>query len=170
MMGQQGASTDYYLHPVAYDVWRRGGAKGDLPLPGRNAVLVPGHVLSDHDYPLRVNANGLADAKGHGKIDRKTAPYTFNAGKLTQDEMNARAQAFQTKFTDGWRLFDENTVKWHHANPEIDAMYRYTQENSRNLRDGGSSLVRADIDRARSEAGERPWADVTVDAPVGEPA
>jgi hypothetical protein len=170
MMGQQGASTDYYLHPVAYDVWRRGGAKGDLPLPGRNAVLVPGHVLSDHDYPLRVNANGLADAKGHGKIDRKSAPYTFNAGKLTQDEMNARAQAFETKFTDGWRLFDENTVKWHHTDPEIDAMYRYTQENSRNLRDRGSSLVRADVDQARREAGERPWSDVTIESRVEEPA
>ncbi len=68
LLGEQGSSTDYYLHPTAYDVWRRGGANGDLPTPGRNAVLVPAHILSDHDYPLRVNANGLADAKGHGSM------------------------------------------------------------------------------------------------------
>jgi hypothetical protein len=170
LMGQQGASTDYYLHPTAYDVWRRSGGKGELPLPGRNAVLVPAHILSDHDYPLRVNANGLADAKGSGSIDPKAAPYTFNAGKLSQDDMNSRAKAFQTGFTDGWRHFDENTIKWHHDDPEIDAMYRYTQEQSRNLSNRGSSLVRSDIDKARSDAGEQPWSQVTANARVGEPA
>jgi hypothetical protein len=169
LMGHQGASTDYYLHPTAYDVWRRSGASGDLPIPGRNAVLVPAHILSDHDYPLRVNANGLADARGTGSIDAKTARYTIDGGKLTQDEMNARAQAFDSKLTTDWRYFDENTVKWHHDDPEIDAMYRYTQAHSRNLRDRGASLVRSDVDAARTAAGERPWADVSLDA-IGEPA
>ncbi len=167
--GQQGASTDYYLHPVAYDVWRRSGGKGDVPAPGRNAVLVPAHILSDHDYPLRVNANGLADAQGRSSMERKTELYTLAGGKLTQDEMNARARTFSSKFTDGWRDFDENTVKWHHHDPEVDAMYRYTQEHSRNLRDRGSSLVRKDIDAARTAAGERPWSDVSLTA-IGEPA
>jgi hypothetical protein len=168
LMGKQGSSTEYYLHPTSYDVWRRSGAKGDLPTPGRNAVLVPAHILADHDYPLRVNANGLADANGHGKIDAKTARYTLAGGKLTQDEMNERAKAFRSKFTDGWRYFDENTIKWHHGEPEIDAMYRYTQEQSRNLHDRGSSVVRTDIDAARSAAGERPWSAVSLEsAPVG---
>ena len=168
LMGRQGSSTEYYLHPTSYDVWRRSGAKGDLPIPGRNSVLVPAHILSDHDYPLRVNANGLADAKGHGKIDAKTARYTIAGGKLTQDEMNARARDFRSKFTDGWRYLDENTIKWHHADPEVDAMYRYTQEGSRNLADRGSSLVRADVDAARTAAGERPWSEVSLEtAPVG---
>ena len=169
LMGQQGASTDYYLHPTAYDVWRRGGATGDLPTPGRNAVLVPAHILSDHDYPLRVNTHGLSDARGTGRIDPKAALYTIDGGKLTQDEMNARAQAFSSKFTDGWRHFDENTVKWHHQDPEVEAMYRYTQEHSRNLRDRGASLVRGDIDAARMAAGESPWSDVSLGA-IGEPA
>ena len=26
-MGHQGSSTEYYLHPTSYDVWRRSGAK-----------------------------------------------------------------------------------------------------------------------------------------------
>jgi hypothetical protein len=169
LLGQQGSSTDYYLHPTAYDVWRRGGAKGDLPAPGRNAVLVPAHILSDHDYPLRVNSNGLADAKGHSSMEPKSGLYTFGEGKLTQDEMNQRAREFKSKFTDGWRDFDETTIKWHHEDPEIGAMYRYTQETSRNLRDGGSSLVRSDIDAARTAAGERPWSEVSLHA-VGEPA
>jgi hypothetical protein len=116
-----------------------------------------------------VNANGLADARGTGSIDAKTALYTIDGGKLTQDEMNARARAFESKFTNGWRHFDENTIKWHHGDPEVDAMYRYTQETSRNLRDRGSSLVRSDVDAARTAAGERPWADVSLGA-VGEPA
>jgi hypothetical protein len=168
LMGKQGSSTEYYLHPTSYDVWRRSGAKGELPGPGRNAVLVPAHILSDHDYPLRVNANGLADAKGHGKIPAKSGRYTIAGGKLTQDEMNARAREFRSKFTDGWRYFDENTIKWHHADPEVDAMYRYTQERSRNLHDRGSSVVRADIEAARSAAGERPWSEVSLQsAPVG---
>ena len=164
LMGQQGASTDYYLHPIGYDSWRRSGAKADLPLPGRNAVLVPATVLRDHDYPARVNPNGLADAKGHGKIPEKTAGYSLHCGKLSQDEMNERARAFRTQFVDGdWRLYDEQTVKWHHDDPDVNAMYRYTQEHSRLLRDGGASLVRSDIDAARRQAGEKPWEEVVAE-------
>jgi hypothetical protein len=47
-------------------------------------------------------------------------------------------------------------------------MYRYTQEQSRTIADRGSSLVRSDIDAARTAAGERPWAQVSLEsAPVG---
>jgi len=82
--------------------------------------------------------------------------------------MNGRAREFRSKFTDGWRYFDENTIKWHHGDPEIDAMYRYTQEGSRNLAGRGSSVVRSDVDAARSAAGERPWSEVSLEsAPVG---
>jgi hypothetical protein len=89
-------------------------------------------------------------------------------GKLSQDELNARAKAFQSPLIDGpWRNLDWATIKWHHDDPEVDAMYRYTQEQSRLLRDGGSSLVRADIDAARREAGERPWREVSVGAEAG---
>ena len=150
LVGKQGASTDYYLHPTSYGVWRRSGAKGPLPPPGRNAVLVPAHVLADHDYPLRVNANGLSDARGTAAMPPKRARYSFGEGKLTQDEMNARARDFSTQFTGPWRHFDENTIKWHYTDPEVDAMYRYTQENSRNLSDRGSGVLRADIDKART--------------------
>jgi hypothetical protein len=169
LMGKQGASTDYYLHPTAYDVWRRSGGQGDLPTPGRNAVLVPAHILSDHDYPLRVNPNGLASAKGTCSMDAKTAKYTVAGTKLAQDEMNDRARAFTSGFVDGpWRHLDENTVKWHYGDPEVDAMYRYTQERSRLLADRGASLVRSDIDAARTGAGERPWSKVSLQAaPVG---
>ena len=163
LLGEQGSSTEYYVHPVAYDVWRRSGGKGELPPPGRNAVMVPAHVLSDHDYSLRVNANGLADAKGTSSMEQKSALYTIAGTKMTQDEMNERARAFRSEFTDGkWRHFDENTVKWHHTDPEVDAMYRYTQETSRNIRDRGASILRADIDGARSAAGERPWSEVSL--------
>ena len=84
--------------------------------------------------------------------------------------MNDRARSFQTRFTDGWRHLDENTIKWHYTDPEVEAMYRYTQEQSRNLRDRGSSLVRSDIDKARADAGERPWSGVELETRVKEPA
>ena len=158
LLGQQGSSTEYYLHPTAYDVWRRSRrARATCRSPGRNAVLVPAHILSDHDYPLRVNANGLADAKGHGEMEPKSGLYTIAGGKLTQDEMNQRARDFRSKFTDGWRYFDENTIKWHHGEPEIDAMYRYTQEQSRNLRDRGlgAACAATSTPRARRPASGR---------------
>jgi hypothetical protein len=169
MDGLLAAQNDYYLHPVSYAVWRRGGAKGDLPAPGRNANLVPARVLGSDDYPRRVNPNGLADARGTSSLPAKSGPYTTTVGRLTEDELNERARAFRSPLLEApWRHIDEQTIKWHHAEPEVDALYRYTQEGSRLLRDRGSSLVRADIDRIRREAGERPWNEVTVEAP--EPA
>jgi hypothetical protein len=60
-------------------------------------------------------------------------------------------------------------VKWRWQTPEVDELYRYAQERSRLLRGQGSSLVRADIERLRTEAGERPWSAVAME-PRGEPA
>jgi hypothetical protein len=127
--------------------------------------MIPGQVLSDHDYARRVNPNGLADCVGSNNLPPKTSTYSTTLGRLTEDEMNAAAKAFTSPLVDGpWRNFDAYTIKYHHADPEVDAMYRHTQETSRLLRDRGSSLVRKDIDAARTEAGERPWRSVSVSA------
>ena len=45
LMGKQGSSTEYYLHPTSYDVWRRRARTATCRSPGRNAVLVPAHIL-----------------------------------------------------------------------------------------------------------------------------
>lgn len=163
MDGRLAASNDYYLHPVSYAVWRRSGGAAPLPAPGRNANLVPAHVLGDHDYSLRANPNGLADVRGWSSLPAKTNKYTFNRGKLTEGEMNDQARAFASPLVEApWRHVDEQTVKYHFAEPEVDALYRYTQERSRLLRDRGASLRRADLEAIRRDAGERPWSEVTV--------
>ena len=53
-------------------------------------------------------------------------------------------------------------MKYGYEDPDVDAMYRYTQEHSRLLKDRGSALVRADIDRIRTEAGESTWAEAAA--------
>jgi hypothetical protein len=163
LVGLRGSQSDYYLHPVAYGVWRRSGAKSPLPTPGRSANLVPADVLQDHDYAPRVNPDGLTDIKGSWSLPAKTGKYTLACGRLTEAEMNQRARTFSSPLLEApWRHLDEQAVKWRWEEPEVDAMYRYAHEHSRLLRDQGSSLRRADLDAARRAAGERAWSDVHV--------
>jgi hypothetical protein len=170
LTGSVGSSNDYYLHPILYGVWRRSGARDALPHPGRGAHLIPGHVLVDHDYPRRVNPNGLADSRGTSSLPAKTSTYSTSAGRLSEDELNAAAKSFASPLVESsWRHFDSYTIKYHHADPEVAAMYRYTQETSRLLRDRGSALLRADIDAIRGDAGERPWTALSAGA-LNEPA
>jgi hypothetical protein len=170
LTGFQGSANDYYLQPVNYRLWRRGGGKDDLPGTGRQSFPVPAHVLIDHDYPRRVNPNGLADVRGTSSLPAKTGGYTFACGRLTQDEMNQAARDFRSPLMkEPWRYFDEQTVKWRWQTPEVNELYLYTQERSRLLNGQGSSLVRADIERLRTQAGERPWSAVAAD-PHAEPA
>ncbi len=174
MDGRFAAQNDYYLHPVSYSLWRRGGGKADLPPPGRSAIPIPAHVLGDHDYSLRVNPNGLADVRGTSSLPAKTGGYQFACGRLSEEEMNGRAREFDSPLLRApWRHIDDQTVKYRFRDPDVDALYRYTQEHSRLLRDGGSALVRADIDRIRTEADERPWSAVAADRarePVATPS
>jgi len=163
LLGENAADTDYYLHPVSYGVWRRGGANGPMPTPGRNASLVPQHVLRDHDYSLRVNENGLSDAVGTSSLPAKSTRFSFVQGKLTEDEMNAAARSYSSPlFEEPWRSIDERTVKFHHRDDDVQALYRYSQEHSRLLPGRGASLRRGDIEEIRREAGERAWSDVTA--------
>ena len=160
MDGLLAAQNDYYLHPVSYKVWRRTG-EGPTPPPGRNANLIPAHVLIDQDFPLRVNPNGLADSKGSSRLPAKSTKYTFARGKLTEDEMNQAAREFHSPLLESpWRYYDEQHIKWHHADEDVQELYRYTQEGSRLLEGKGSGLVRADIEEIRKAAGEKPWSEI----------
>jgi hypothetical protein len=163
MDGYESAQNEYYLHPISYPIWRRSGGKGDLPPNHRNANFVPASVLDSHDYPRRVNANGLADCHGTSSLPAKSTSYTFHCGKLSMDEMNQRARDFKSPLLESpWRNVDEQTVKWHYQEPVVDDLYKYTQERSRLLAGRGASLVRSDIDRIRTEAGEKPWHEVVA--------
>jgi hypothetical protein len=163
--GQHGAESEYYLNPVAYRLWRRGAARDDLPRTGRARPLVPAVVLDDHDYTRRASPDGLAGVAGDSSLPAKTGRYTFACGRLTEDEMNRAARAYSSPLLEPpWRNLDEPSIKYRWQRPEVDARYRYTQERSRLLRDRGSGLLRADLDRLRVEAGERPWSAVAADA------
>jgi hypothetical protein len=168
--GRQGAESEYYLNPVAYRMWRSSARRGDLPVSGRARPLVPGYVLNDHDYTLRASPNGLTGVSGTSSLPPKTGLYTFARGRLTEDEMNRAAGEFSSPLLQApWRNIDDATVKYHWQDPEVDRLYRYTQESSRLLTGRGASLVRADIDRIRAEAGERPWSRIMVTPEAAPP-
>jgi hypothetical protein len=167
--GLQGAENEYYLHPVAYRIWRSSEPRGELPTSGRARPLVPAYVLSDHDYSRRVSPHGFADVHGTSSLPAKTGRYTFTRGRLTEDEMNAAAREFISPLLEApWRNLDDPSVKHHWREPAVDHLYRYTQEHSRLLRDRGSALVRADIERIRAEAGEQPWSEVARRSHAGD--
>jgi len=161
MVGERGAASDYYLHPVSYAMWRRGGATAPLPTPGRNAHLVPGWVLTGDDYPRRVNPNGETDIKGSWNLAAKQGRYAFACGRLTERQLNEKAAEFDSPlFEQRWSGIDEATVKYRYREEPVEEVYRYSQEHSRLLRGCGAGLRRADIDRIRAEAGDRPWHEV----------
>lgn len=160
MTGDQGGSSEYYLHAEYYNGWRRGGRAAGQPLPqtGRAAILVSSNVLRDHDYPRRVNPNGLADCSGTSSLPPKTGRYRTSLGMLTEDEMNQAARNFHPRLTqEPWVYMDDQWVKYHWRTDEAEDLYRSTQESSRLLRDAGSQLRRADIAKVREDAGQTPW-------------
>jgi hypothetical protein len=161
--GRQGAESEYYLSPVPYRIWRSTGMQDELPRHGRVRPLVPAYVLGDHDYSRRANPNGRDDVSGSSSLPAKSGRYTFVRGRLTQDEMNRAAREFSSPLLQPpWRNIDDATVKYHWQQPEVDGLYRYTQKRSRLLRDQGSALVRSDLERIRTEAGERAWSEVSA--------
>jgi len=123
-------------------------------------------VLNDHDYSRRASDGATAT---RSTLLRKTSTYQFLDGRFTQDEMNAKARAYSSPLLEApWRNFDDASVKFGYEDPDVDAMYRYTQEQSRLLKDAGSSFVRADIDRVRREAGEATWAEIAAKRRTGD--
>lgn len=158
LQGRNGSFHDYYLSPVPYRAWRPNGTP--LPGPGRNAFTVSRHVLTDHDYSLRVNPNGTKDFHGTSALPAKSTPFTTTLGRLSEDEVNAAARAFSSPlFAEPWSSFDDEWVKWSYGDPEVDAMYRYSQEHSRLIAREGSALRREDLNRIRRAAGEPAWGD-----------
>jgi hypothetical protein len=85
--------------------------------------------------------------------------------------MNQAAREYKSPLLESpWRYYDEQHVKWHSADEDVQEMYRYTQENSRLLKGKGSSLVRADIEEIRRAAGENAWSDIKQGAADPVPA
>ena len=157
--GLHGATGEYLIHPYSYRSWKA-GADMPLPKPGRVAQFVPAYVLNDHDYSRRASDG---EVSSRSDIVRKSSTYQYIDGRYTQDELNAKARSYTSPILVApWRNLDDATVKYGYEDPDVDALYRYTQEHSRLLKDRGSAIVRADIDRIRTEAGESTWAEAAA--------
>lgn len=160
LLGRQGSANEYYLHPTHYNLWRRGGREAGAPLPhpGRGATPVPTSVLVDHDYSRRVNPRGKVDCRGANSLDAKTAGFRTTRGVLSEAELNQAARDFSSPLhSSPWRYYDDQWVKHHWQTSQAQDLYRYSQEHSRLLAGQGSALLRADLQKLRSEAGEPLW-------------
>jgi hypothetical protein len=169
MMGKLGAQSEYYLHPIAYGVWRRGGGDGPLPQSGRTREFVPANVLSNHDYSLRVNPSGIDFLSGDRKLPEKTGGYVTSKGVLSQDEMNQAAREYRSPLLEEpWRNLDDSAVKWTWQEPSTGDLYRYVQEGSRLIEGRGAGLLRKDIGEIREAAGEPAWSAASAALSVAE--
>jgi len=145
MSSRQSASSEYFIHPVS-------------KTHGRGTFLVPEGVLVDHDYPRRVNPNGLADCAGSSALPTKTGKYATTAGRLSESEANDAARAFVSPLVEmPFAHFDDDWVKYHSQDPSVHDMYRYTQDRSRLLQGRGSMLTHQDLVNIRAEADEAGW-------------
>jgi len=145
MSSRHSASSNYFIHPVSKS-------------QGRGTFLVPEGVLVDHDYPRRVNTNGLADCKGSSSLPPKTGKYATSVGRLSESAANEAARAFNSPLVESpFAHFDDNWVKYHSEDPAVQDMYRYTQDRSRLLRGRGSTLTHEELLTIRAEAGEAAW-------------
>lgn len=164
MSGYQASWNEYYLHPVSYSGWRKIAQRGPLPAPGRNAFPVSASVLSDHDYPRRVNPSGLSGLRGASSLPAKTKGWLTSQGVLSQDQLNSAVRDFNSPLAaEPWVNFDEQWIKWHSGNTDADALYRYIQRGSRHLEGAGSGLRREDLMARRAAAGEPAWHGAFVD-------
>jgi hypothetical protein len=161
MSGLQASQNEYYLHPIGYSSWRKGGGKGPLPNVGRNAFPVPSTVLSDHDYSLRVNPKGMASVQGVNHLPPKTGGWLTSQGVLSQEALNQAVRDYRSPLaTPPWVNYDEQWVKWNAGSVEADELYRHVQKGSRLLDGAGSTLLRDDLMKRRAAAGEPAWSDL----------
>lgn len=170
LLGTQGAWHEYYLNPVHYSMWRRGGAASGAALPtnGRMEFPVPASVLRDHDYSRRANPGGLADCTGPNSLPAKTGGWLTSRGLLSEADYNAAvAEGRPALAREPWVHLDDAWAKWHWRDPEADELYRRTQARSRLLSGRGAALRRADLAKIRTDAGEPAWTTLSTGAVDG---
>jgi hypothetical protein len=103
---------------------------------------IPYSVLSDDEFTESVGPI----RGGSTSLPAKRALYTTTKGKLTQDQCNAEAKSLSALVhEDRYRFLDDEWMKLHKDDPRADELYRYSQRNSRTLRDRGASLTREDF-------------------------
>ncbi len=115
-------------------------------IPANTYSLIPYSILDDGDYTTT-----CGDLKpGLSHLDPKQDRYRTTQGVLTLAEYNRGVKAFTPRLSsEKFRHKCENWLKYHYDTPVAGEMYRIEQETSRQLRDQGAGLRRADIEKLR---------------------
>jgi hypothetical protein len=117
--------------------------------PGDMWSTIPYSVLADDEFTRTVGPV----ISGSTSLPAKTAGWTTTKGKLSIEEANRLARANRPlTATDPYRFLDDRWVKDHPDDPRADTLYRASQSRSRLLKDAGTGLTTADIERLREQA------------------
>ncbi len=123
-----------------YVMSKHSGAPGDM------WSTIPYSVLNEDDLSGGVGPIGA----GVTSLPEKTSTWTTTAGKLTLDQVNAKARELRPLPVEPeYRFLDERWIKDNPDDPRVDALYRHTQRNSRLLKDRGAGLRRDDVEALR---------------------
>lgn len=129
-----------------YTMSRWSGAPGDM------WSTIPYSVLTDDEFTRTVG--GIRS--GSTSLPAKTSTWTTTQGRLTLDEVNARAKAMNPLTAqEPYRFLDDRWIKDHPNDPRAQELYRYTQRNSRLLAGKGAGLTQADIEVLRQKDGQQ---------------
>lgn len=119
------------------------------------------HIFSDIPYSVLVDDELTSTVGpirgGSTSLPRKTGRWTTTRGRLDLEEANRQAREFRPlACREPYRYLDDSWIKFHHTDERAQDLYRATQRRSRLLRDQGSGLLHADVNRLREAAGETP--------------
>ncbi len=121
-------------------------------LPRRIYTPIPLSILADGDFAPTVG--GLRP--GITYLGQKNDRYCTTEGVLGYREYNERVRNRDYALDrPSNRYLCETTVKYRFDSEEADQLYRVYQRHSRNLRDKGATLDRADIEAIRAAAEHR---------------
>ncbi|MGQ0699101.1 MAG: hypothetical protein ACT4PZ_12760 [Panacagrimonas sp.] len=103
-------------------------------------------LLGDGDFVGSVG--GLRP--GATYLPQKLDRYRSTQGVMTNAELNRRVRAFTPALcSEKFRDLDETWLKYHYDSPLADEMYKLEQARSRNLKNKGAGLKRADVEALR---------------------
>lgn len=108
---------------------------------------IPYSILQGDDYTP--SSGPIYPGKSY--LDPKIDRYVTTRGVLTLTEYNKLSREMRPPVVDPkYRHLCETWVKYHAGTPLADELYRQEQSRSRLLKDKGSALKRADIDKLRA--------------------
>jgi hypothetical protein len=114
----------------------------------------PKHMISTLPYSILVDDDAAPTVGGMGpgstSLPAKAGRYTTSQGRLTLDEYNKLSAQFRPSvLNEPYRFLDDEWVKYHWEDTRADDLYRLSQRHSRNLKDAGAGLKRADVQARR---------------------